>query len=78
MVKGDFQLWRANRDGTLTTDESLVPAGEDLMGEAPRPTERSSLSTKWAGRSNEELRAETSARKRAESAPAAPPPEPKE
>jgi len=44
---GDFQMWRANRDGTLTTDELWVQAGEALKGEPsePRPkrTQRGGL-----------------------------------
>lgn len=30
---GDFQVWRANRDGSLTTDEVPVQAGEHLREE---------------------------------------------
>jgi len=29
-VTGDFQMWRSNRDGNLTTDTYPVPAGEDM------------------------------------------------
>jgi hypothetical protein len=34
---GDFQLWRASRDGTLHTDEKAIPAGEHLRAEAITP-----------------------------------------
>ncbi len=34
---GDFQVWRSNRDGTLSTDAFPVPAGEDLRSVSISP-----------------------------------------
>jgi len=35
---GDFQIWRANRDGSLSTDEQYVQSGEDLRATVFKPT----------------------------------------
>ncbi len=35
---GDFQLWRANRDGTLSTDKEAVSAGTDLRQAPSEPS----------------------------------------
>jgi hypothetical protein len=48
-VTGDFQVWRANRDSTLSTDELPVPAGEDLRAEARKTSERTIVPVRRPG-----------------------------
>jgi hypothetical protein len=75
---GDFQVWRSNQDGSLTTDDYLVPAGEDLLGEPAKNTimnERPRRPSRPAAGSDESApdagaRPETGGRKRASSSDA--------
>ncbi len=67
-VTGNFQVWRANRDGILSTDQWPVPAGEDMQGEAMPPSirdERSGFSpTRRAPATPEESPASEPAKRR--------------